>query len=190
MEKKSKFWLFFFKDIIYNCQLAPKCTCSAEKQGICLLAVERYNGAGLQTFLYCAGFWFNRDLSLASVYLPWFIRLCPQLKSGGNNEIFAEELRETQFEGTLESMFVSTGWFPEWIFLSNPRSLFLFVALQIWGRKRLKTWVHSPTRYKVKSNRFHDSKNDLPVCIHAVQAGSKPVFVSTWIRIMEWLWQY
>lgn len=65
-----------------------------------------------------------------------------------------------------------------------------FVALQIWGRKRLKTWVHSPTRYKVKSNRFHDSKNDVPVCIRAVQVSSKPVCVSTWIRIMEWLCQY
>lgn len=113
-----------------------------------------------------------------------------QQKSHTNNEIFAEALGETPFQDTLESAFVSIGWFPQWICDSNPHSLFLVVAPQIWARKRLKTWVHSPTRYKVNSSRFNDSKNDLPVCIHAVQVSSKPVFVSTWIRIMEWLCQY
>lgn len=119
-----------------------------------------------------------------------FHQTVPHQKSKANNNIFSEALGETQVQGTLESKFLPEVWFPEWICISNPHSLFLFVAPQIWGRKKLKAWVHSPTRYQVKSNRFHDCKNCLPVCIHAVQAGRKPVFVSTWIRIIGWLCQY
>lgn len=75
MAGKVKFW-----DIICSCEPAPECILAScrEKQGMCPLAIESYNGAELWPFLCCAGFSsFNRDLSRASVYLPSFTRLCP-----------------------------------------------------------------------------------------------------------------
>lgn len=59
-------------DIICNFELAPECIYGSfpEKQEICSLAIEVYNGAELQPLLYCAGFSsLNKDISQASVYL-------------------------------------------------------------------------------------------------------------------------
>lgn len=109
----------------------------------------------------------------------------PQQKSHANNKIFAEALGETQFQGT----FVSIGWFPELICVWNPYSFFLFSTtyLEQEATQSMSSLSH---KVQVKANRFHDSKNDPPVCIQAVQVSSNPVFVSTWITIVEWLCQY
>lgn len=150
---------------------------------MCLLAVARHNGAEPQPLWYCARFsWFKRELLLSSVYLLPFIRLCP---SWNQMQIMRSVWKNWE-KYSLRAHF-SLRDFLEWISFFIPHS-FLFVAPQIWAKKRFKTWLHSPTRYRVKSNSSHDSKNDLPICIHTVQASSKPVFVSTCIRIMEWLW--
>jgi len=173
--------------IICNCELAPECIHSfcRGRQEMCLLAVARCNGAELQPFWYCAGFsWFDRELLLSSVYLLQFIRLCPSW----NQMQIMRSVWKTWEKYSLRVHFsLRDGSQSEFLSLFHILS-FLFVAPQIWGRKRLKTRVHSPTRYRVKSNSFHDSKNNLSICIHTVQASSKPVFVPTCIRIMELLW--
>lgn len=114
-----------------------------------------------------------------------FHQIVPQQKSHANNENFAEALGETRFQGR----FVSIEWFPELICVWNPYSFFLFSTtyLEQEATQNMSSLSH---KVQVKAHRFHDSKNDPPVCIQAVQVSSIPVFVSTWIRIVERLCQY